>query len=1112
MPRFTLPFPFHRAAGWRQRRARTLRTTGNGAAGPAAGAGVTSAAARPATRSGAPASGRRARALLGAGLAALLGASALAPAAVAAPDPAGADRLGGSLDVLVFSKTAGYRHDSIPTGIEAIRALGRANGFRVTATEDANVFNDRALRNYDTVVWLSTTGDVLDDAQQAAFERYINRGGGYVGIHAAADTEYDWPWYGELVGAYFKGHPPVQPATLHVEDHDHPSTAHLDATETKTDEWYAYRTNPRDSVHVLATLDEDSYDHGGGNNAMGGDHPISWCQEHDGGRAWYTGLGHTKEAWADRDFTASVLGGILTTAGRLPADCSSTVPDNFDQVALARGGDVLGEAMSLAVLPDGGVLTTARDGHVYYTREAGITTTAATIDVYTHDEEGLQGIQVDPDFARNRWVYLYYAPPLDTPAGDAPGSGTAEDFAAFAGYNQLSRVKFDPASGTLDMSTEQRILRVDTDRGLCCHVGGDIEFDAAGNLYLSTGDDTNPFESEGYSPLDDRPGRNPGYDARRTSGNTDDLRGKVLRIKVRPDGSYTVPDGNLFPPGTPGTRPEIYAMGFRNPFRISVDDATGTVWVGDYGPDADRPGERGPAGQVEFARVTEPGNYGWPFCTGTNTEAETYADYDFATGEVGPRFDCAGGPVNDSAHNTGLRDLPPAQPAWIAYDDCSVPEFGCGSESPAAGPVYDYDRRLKSDTKFPEHYDGQVFLYEYGRRWIKPTEVERDGSPGTIGSLPWSGTQPIDMTFGPDGSLYVLDYGTTWFAGDDNTALYRIDFTGGAHAPVPKVTADVGHGQAPLTVHLSAEGTTDPDGDTDLDYGWDLDADGTVDATGTETTHTFTDNGVHRPRLVVTDPSGRSAAATTTIIIGNTAPTIEFTTPTAGQFLNFGETVHYQLTVSDAEDAAIDCSRVKVTFALGHDSHTHNLNEASGCSGTITTGSAEGHDTSQNVFGLLIASYTDAGGGEGIPSLTGTGTVVLPNKHKQAEYASRISGGTTAQRAGAEGGYAVTGLEPGDWISYDPMDFAGIDTFSLRASTAVEGGSVEVRAGAPDGPLVAGPITLPATGAGSWADTAPAPVTDTGGEATVFLVYQGPPGSSAEFDAITVTGRGAATG
>ncbi|MDD9375924.1 lectin [Streptomyces sp. ZAF1911] len=246
--------------------------------------------------------------------AALLTTLALAPAAAASgaqADP--------SFKVLVFSKTDTFRHDSIPTAIQTIKDLGAANGFTVDVTEDDTVFTRAGLSAYKTVVFALTTGDVLNDAEQAAFEGYIRAGGGYAGIHAAADTEYAWPFYGELVGAYFKSHPAQQQATVKVEDLVNPSTAHLPASWSRFDEWYAYRSNPRTTAHVLASLDETSYSPGSG--AMG-DHPITWCKNHQGGRSWYTGMGHTKDSYADPAFRKMLLGGIRYTAGAVNADCT----------------------------------------------------------------------------------------------------------------------------------------------------------------------------------------------------------------------------------------------------------------------------------------------------------------------------------------------------------------------------------------------------------------------------------------------------------------------------------------------------------------------------------------------------------------------------------------------------------------------------------------------------------------------------------------------------------------------------------------------------------------------------------------------------------------------
>jgi type 1 glutamine amidotransferase len=216
--------------------------------------------------------------------------------------------------ILVFSKTTAFRHDSIPDGIMAIRTLGAEHGFAVDATEDATTFTDATLARYKVVVFLSTTGDVLNAEQKAVFERYIRSGGGFVGIHSASDTEYNWPWYGRLVGAYFASHPRIQQAAVHIVDPGHPSTNGLTVIWERTDEWYNFRTNPRGEVHVLATLDETTYSGG----KMGADHPIAWCHMMEGGRSWYTAMGHTKGSYAEPLFRLHLLGGIESAAGSAP--------------------------------------------------------------------------------------------------------------------------------------------------------------------------------------------------------------------------------------------------------------------------------------------------------------------------------------------------------------------------------------------------------------------------------------------------------------------------------------------------------------------------------------------------------------------------------------------------------------------------------------------------------------------------------------------------------------------------------------------------------------------------------------------------------------------------
>ncbi|MDX3581731.1 PQQ-dependent sugar dehydrogenase [Streptomyces europaeiscabiei] len=793
-------------------------------------------------------------------------------------------------------------------------------------------------------------------------------------------------------------------------------------------------------------------------------------------------------AGASLSLTAPAAG----AADDAPKSAAAAAAEDFQQVTLAKGEPEVGEPMSLAVLPDRSVLHTSRDGELRLTDAAGNTTLAGKLDVYSHDEEGLQGIGVDPGFADNRFIYLYYAPPLNTPAGDAPETGTAADFAPFDGVNRLSRFVLK-TDGTLDKASETKVLDVPASRGICCHVGGDIDFDAAGNLYLSTGDDSNPFQSDGFTPIDERANRNPAFDAQRTSGNTNDLRGKILRIKVNADGSYAVPDGNLFAPGTDKTRPEIYAMGFRNPFRFSVDKKTGILYVGEYGPDAGAANpSRGPAGQVEFARVTKPGNFGWPYCTGNN---DAYVDYDFASGTSGAAFDCAA-PKNTSPNNTGLTDLPPAEPAWIPYNGASVPEFGDGSESPMGGPVYDYDASLDSPVKFPEAYDGDFFAGEFGRRWIKRITSDGDGTVQSINNVPWTGTQVMDMAFGPDGALYVLDYGISWFGGDEHSALYRIENATDGHSPVAAAAADRTSGQAKLKVRFSSEGTGDQDGDA-LTYSWDFGDGGT--STVANPKHTYRTNGTYTATVTAKDTSGRTGSASVQIVVGNTAPKVELQLPQDGQLFAFGDAVPFKVKVGDPEDGRpIDCAKVKVTFILGHDSHGHPVTSANGCTGTIQTSADGGHDENANIFGVFDAEYTDGGGGGQAPLTTHDRHVVQPT-HRQAEHYGDSSGIVVQSKDTAHGGKTVGDIANGDWISFKPYVLSNATKITARVSSGGAGGKLEVRAGSPTGRLL-GSATVPVTG--GWdtfqdvtADLSRAPRDST----TLYLVFKGS-GSGGLFD------------
>jgi cytochrome c len=688
---------------------------------------------------------------------------------------------------------------------------------------------------------------------------------------------------------------------------------------------------------------------------------------------------------------AALLAALVVLAGGItaPAASATAAPDqtpppdsSFQKVTL---NDFPGEPIALAVLPDLRVLHTARNGDVRINDpRTGLNTIAAKIPVYQHDEEGLQGVAIDPDFARNHWVYLYYSPPLNTPVddpatpgvneGDAPTVGTAADWQRFKGAMRLSRFKLEGA--TLNLGTEQKIIEVGTDRGICCHVGGKIDFDGRGNLYLSTGDDTNPFASDGYVPIDERADHNPAYDAQRSAANTNDLRGKLLRITPKPGGGYTVPNGNLFRPGTAKTRPEIYAMGLRNPFRFAVNPKTNEVYLGDYSPDANQANpNRGPAGQGRWMRIDKAANYGWPYCV---TPDLPYVDYDFATGQSGAPFDCQH-PVNTSPHNTGLTNLPPVERPEVFYGygaSAQFPGLGTGGIGPMGGPAYDYDRRSTSRVKWPAYYDGVPLFYEWTRDYIKEFRLDRRGQVQDIRPVVPSIVvdNPMDLEFGPDGALYVLEYGDGYFAENPEAQLARIDFVRGNRTPIPKISADPIAGQAPLTVRFSSAGTTDPDGDA-LTYAWDFDADGTVDSTAPNPTYTYPVNGAYNPTVKVTDSTGRSAAATLPFLVGPRAPIVSFVAPVEGQPFEFGQTVNFEVKVVD--DTPVDCAKVKVTYILGHDQHGHPLSSTYGCTGSITTFVDPGHGGADNLSAVFVAEYTDAPTEPNVPPQTGRAEVVL---------------------------------------------------------------------------------------------------------------------------------------
>src|SRR3954467_3944606 len=472
--------------------------------------------------------------------------------------------------------------------------------------------------------------------------------------------------------------------------------------------------------------------------------------------------------------------------------------------------------MELDVANDGRVFYIERDGRLQIWKpNTQQTVTAGTVPVTRSQENGLLGLQLAPDFDTSKWVYLFYSQLPDS-----------------TGTQVVSRFKVN--GDTLDLASEQKILTFNHQTAQCCHSSGSLYFGPDGSLYISTGDNTNPFDSDGYNPIDEQTGREY-WDAQRTSANTNDLNGKILRIKPLEiqtgtpgvGTTYSIPAGNLFDEAadtTNKTRPEIFGMGFRNPFRFTVDPETGWVLMGDYGPDASTTNpNRGPQGSVEYNVMTKAGNYGWPYCIRDNVP---YNDYDFATKVSGPKFDCAN-PVNNSPNNTGLTDLPPATPAsaWMGYteqDPRFTPDLGTGG-APMGGPRYHYDANLVSARKFPAFYDDKWFIGEWNNGTIKTADLGATGgmtkvSPFALGT---GYKRPMDMDFGPDGAVYVIEWGSGFNGDNADSGVYRIDYIKGDQNPIAKAVATPVEGLAPLNVTFSSAGSSDPEG-TALMYAWEF--------------------------------------------------------------------------------------------------------------------------------------------------------------------------------------------------------------------------------------------------------------------------------------------------
>lgn len=569
------------------------------------------------------------------------------------------------------------------------------------------------------------------------------------------------------------------------------------------------------------------------------------------------------------------------------SDTTKPETSRFIPVTLTPEGS-LDEPMMFQLLDDGTAFIIERKGAL---KKFDPVTRAvhriATIPVFTGNEQGLVGLAIDPDFRNNHWIYLQFAP---------------EDKSVF----RLAR--YELADDALVEGSERILLEIPVERENTSHTGGGTAWDSDGNLYLTVGNNTG---NGLLAQTDERPGRE-NFDDQRGAANTNDLRGKILRIHPEPDGTYTIPEGNLFPPGTAKTRPEIYTMGHRNVWRVSVDSKTGWIYWGEIGPDQDQDSGTGPRGYDEQNQAKGPGFFGWPYFIADN---QVIPKYDYVRGRVGEKLD-PNKPVNTSPNNTGLKELPPALPALIYYPYAASEKFplvGSSSRCAIGGPVYHRADFNDPQRPYPAYYENKWMIADYSRFWIMAVTLDREGNYASMERFApdYHPVQPLDTKFGPDGDFYVLEYGSNPSRSSVESRLVRIEFHAGNRKPVAMASASKRGGAVPFSTRLSAAGTKDYDED-ELSFEWEVVGDDGAARmfTGFNPEVTFDKAGVYQATLTVKDSEGESNQASVRIVAGNEPPRVTLDYKGNRTFFFDNSRIDYNVAVSDREDGSLASSEI----------------------------------------------------------------------------------------------------------------------------------------------------------------------------------------------------------
>ncbi|MEM8594410.1 MAG: ThuA domain-containing protein, partial [Pseudomonadota bacterium] len=823
---------------------------------------------------------------------------------------------------------------------------------------------DFALDKYDAVVLLNTTGDFLDDQQQSELQRFVRAGGGVVGVHAAADAEVDWPWYSDMIGAKFTNHPFVYgPSTIKIEDLTDVSTAGFSGRQVNEfvlkDEIYNFDKSPRDTgSHIILTLDESRSFSMFPKHSMGDDHPISWKKEYDGGRFFYTSLGHSSRSWLNIDFMHHLMGGVRWATEKRDPKMNRIVLTDEMKAPLSFQLDAQDNAYIIELTGE----------LLFWNKTTGNTKVIGKLPVSNWGENGLLGIALANDFETSRELFLYFS---EVTKPVYVGESLDDENSTIEG--KLTAFKLD-SNGMLDMSSRRDLLSVPSEA--TTHQGGALMLSKENHLYLATGDDTVPFASNDLSPLDQRPGREQ-YNALRSSGNPHDLRGKLLRLNV--DGS--IPDGNSYDKSGVNGRPEVYATGFRNPFSATLDPDTGHIYVGDVGPDGKQDVELGPQGYDEVNVVTRAGlDFGWPRCAGAR---KAYAIRDFVDDSYSGFYDCS------------KTEMPIYEYTYLFHKQ--FPSLAIGSRVVIAG-------RFMSDSYFgrkyslPESYRGKLITGEWGRNRLHEVTVGDDGRATDLKAFAPSFyfASPIDLQVASDGALYVLEYGSSYGGDSVDAKLSRIeysntkDFTPSSHI-VSSINKNEGV-SVPYTLKLSGLGSLSPNdkGNTDngiSTYSWTIKGqDVDVQSSDSHFEYVLKKPGTYSASLVTENSSGnKSFPAVKTFVLGNQRPVVKIVSPVMNQMFLEGAKITLKGEVTDPDDASANCADLVWDVRLGHGRHAHPLFLKYGCEAEFDAVHLD-RDHGDELFYFVELRYTDKGdSASGVDPLTTTQRIDLYVKYPETE-------------------------------------------------------------------------------------------------------------------------------